>query len=253
MIDVRKPSEIKVGMIGIVKEFDSQKEKDFREGEISKILSSAEIEPNGTKVELLNGSIGNLQFVSSPENNIQMIENRLNTRENQFVERKSTFAFDINEDQRNDDLKTVLSIAVASFMNSNGGFVYVGVSDDGTPLGLKHDYSLISRSDNDGFEDVLKQFFNKTLTENMNQQKCLTFTFPIIKNIEICEIHVKPSDKPIFIKPKFGNVVYEGKKELICQSKKHREIEDFYIRRGNSHYLVERFSEFYDYVLSRFT
>lgn len=252
MIDVRKPSEIKIGMIGIVKEFTNQQEKYFQEGKITKIHSSKEIEPDGTKVELVNGSIGNLQFVSSPENDIQIIENRLNARENQIVERKSTFAFDINEDVRNDDLKTVLAIAVASFMNSNGGFVYVGVSDDGTPIGLEHDYSLISRSDNNGFEDVLKQFFNKILTENISQQKCLTFSFPVIKNVEICEIHVKPSDVPIFIKPKFGNVVYEGKKELICQSKKHREIEDFYIRRGNGHYLVERLSEFYDYTISRF-
>ena len=250
MIDVRQLSEIHKGMIGIVKEFLTQNQKDFQEGLISKIDRSLDYNADGIKVELIDGQIGNLQFASSPENDLQMIKNRLNTRENQLVERKSTFAFDIDENKRNDDLKTVLAIAVASFMNSDGGFVYVGVRDDGTPIGLENDYS-IAGSDNDGFEGVLRQFFNKVLTETISQTS-LTFSFPIIDNIEICEIYVKPSNKPIFIKPKFGNVVYEGKKELICQSKKQREFEDFYIRRGNSHYLVERFSEFYDYILSRF-
>ena len=253
MIDVRKPSEIEEGMIGVVKEFPDQKEEDFREDIIVKKISSAEFEPDGTKVELKNGSIGNLQFISHSENDIQLIKNRLGSRENQIVERKSTFAFDIDQNSPNDSLKTVLAIAVVSLMNSDGGFVYVGVKDDGTPIGLDHDYSLIKRSDNDGFEDVLKQFFPKVLTDKMSQQKCLRYSFPIIDGIEICEIHVKPSTTPIFIQPKFGNVSYEGKKELVCEAVKHRVFEDFYIRRGNGHYLVEKYSEFYEYIISRFT
>ena len=88
MIDVRKPSEIEEGMIGVVKEFPDQKEEDFREDIIVKKISSAEFEPDGTKVELKNGSIGNLQFISHSENDIQLIKNRLGSRENQIVERK---------------------------------------------------------------------------------------------------------------------------------------------------------------------
>ena len=68
MIDVRKPSEIEEGMIGVVKEFPDQKEEDFREDIIVKKISSAEFEPDGTKVELKNGSIGNLQFISPSSN-----------------------------------------------------------------------------------------------------------------------------------------------------------------------------------------
>ena len=74
MIDVRKPSEIEEGMIGVVKEFPDQKEEDFREDIIVKKISSAEFEPDGTKVELKNGSIGNLQFISHSENDIQLIK-----------------------------------------------------------------------------------------------------------------------------------------------------------------------------------
>ena len=143
MIDVRKPSEIEEGMIGVVKEFPDQKEEDFREDIIVKKISSAEFEPDGTKVELKNGSIGNLQFISHSENDIQLIKNRLGSRENQIVERKSTFAFDIDQNSPNDSLKTVLAIAVVSLMNSDGGFVYVGVKDD---FVISHnDYTLINK------------------------------------------------------------------------------------------------------------
>lgn len=253
MIDIRKLSDIKIGMIGIIKEFPGQNEKDFPEGKINSILSANTDNPNGVKVELENGAIGHLQQISDAGNNLKIIKKRLIDRENQIVERKSTFAFDVEKNEKNEDLKTVLAIAVASFMNTNGGFVYVGVKDDGTPIGLDYDYSLMhTRSNSDGFEDLLKQFFNKTLTENISQQECLTFNFPIIDNKEICEIHVKPSRKPIFIKSKIGTISFQGKSELLSQAKKQREFEDFYIRRGNSHYLIEKFSEFFDYVLSRF-
>lgn len=253
MIDVRKKSHIELGMMGIISEFPGQKNIDHPEGKITTILSKEEDNPNGVKVELINGSIGNLIAISDGGNSIEIIKKRLRDRENQQVERKSTFSFDTINNKKDDDLKTVLAIAVASFMNTDGGFVYVGVKDDGTSIGLDLDYSIMtSRPNNDGLEDAMKQYFNKVLTENIIQQQCIKYNFPIIDGKEICEIFIMPSKKPIFIKSKIGTIVFQGKQELICQSKKQRDFEDFYIRRGNSHYLVEKFSEFYDYCKLRF-
>lgn len=248
MIDpsVCKRDNIKIGMIGIIKEHEEQSEKDFVEGKIVGILTQDNFDPKGIRVSLDNGAIGNLVMISGSENSLEIIKKRISSRENNQVERKATFAYDINFSKRNDDLQKLVAIAVSSLINTDGGFVYIGVTDDGKPIGLENDYSVMqNRANNDGFEDKLKQYFNKILSDPILQQQCLTFSFPIIDEKEICEIFVKPSPKPIFFNPKRYEV-------LVGDKKQQRWFDDFYIRRGNSHYLIEKNSEFFDYLINRF-
>jgi uncharacterized repeat protein (TIGR03833 family) len=247
MFDFTQKSNIKEGLRVIIQEFPDQKETEYSEGIITGILSREDFVPEGIRVLLDNGSIGHVKDLVQPQNSVEIIKKRLLDRENQFVEKKSSFAYDINLNKKNEYLQTVAAIAVASFMNSEGGFVYIGVSDDGTPLGLDSDYSLISsRPNNDGLEEKIKQSFLRLLDNQIELQQCLSFNFPVIDDKEICEIHVKPAKKPIFLKAKKCTVVIDD------EHKPQRWIEDFYIRNGNSHYLIEKNSELYEYFFKRF-
>jgi len=40
-------------------------------------------------------------------------------------------------------------------MNAGGGTLITGVDDDGVPVGLEHDYSLLQRKDADGWRSWL--------------------------------------------------------------------------------------------------
>lgn len=248
MFDFTKKSNIKEGLHVIIQEFPDQKESEYSEGIVTGILSQEDFVPDGIRVILDNGAIGNIKNLVQAENSVEIIKKRLSDRENQFVEKKSSFSYDVKLNKNNDYLQTVAAIAAASFMNSEGGFVYFGVSDDGIPLGLEPDYSLMSsRKNNDGFEDIIRQSFSKLLGNYIVHQKCLTFTFPIIDSKEICEMRVKPTKKPIFLKLKKCTVIIDN------DHKPQRWFEDFYIRNGNSHYLIEKNSELYEYFLKRFS
>ena len=239
MIDITKKENIRIGMIGRIKEFPNQKESEYTEGKIVAIMTQEQFEPNGIRVSLDNGAIGNLVKILDSNDSPEQIKKRLRKRENQIIERKSSFAFDIKESKKNDDLQMAVAVAVASFINTDGGFVYVGVNDEGNCLGLTDDYRLMKlRQNSDGLEDKMKQYFNKVLSDPIIQQQCITFSFPIIDNKEICEIYVKPSYKPIFLNPRKFVV-------LVGAKRQQRWFDDFYIRRGNSHYLIEKNSEFF--------
>ena len=56
--------------------------------------------------------------------------------ENENVEKNSTFSFDKKTCKKNSVLKMAVVNAVVSFLNSYGGYVYIGVADDGEVLGL---------------------------------------------------------------------------------------------------------------------
>ena len=247
MFDNTKKSNITVGLRVIIQEFPNQKENEYSEGTVTGILSEDDYVPNGIRVILDNGSIGNVKDLVGPDNSIELIKKRLSERENHYVEKKSSFSYDVNSNKKNIDLETVAAIAVASFMNTEGGFVYLGVSDGGIPLGLEEDYKLITdRPNNDGFEDKIKQSFLSILGNQIHLTKCLRYTFPEIDGKEICEIYVKPAEKPIFIKAIKAQVIFKE------TSKPQRWFEDFYIRNGNSRYLIEKNSELYDYFMQRF-
>ncbi len=234
----------------LIQEFPNQNENEFVEGMIMEngILSTEEFVPEGVRVMLTDGSIGNVKDLVGSENSIQMIKKRISDRENHFVEKKSSLSYDVNFCKENKYLETVASIAVQSFLNSEGGFVYLGVSDDGLPLGLNSDYSLIhKRPNDDGFEDKLWTVLTKFLGFKIKSDRLLSISFPVIDNVEICEIYVRPSKVPIFLKEKTCTVIVDN------EHKPQRKIEDFYIRNGNSHYLISKNSELIEYVTDHFT
>lgn len=65
--------------------------------------------------------------------------------ETRTVELKSSMLYDYDRDVRNRELQGVLLKEIVALMNTDGGVVYVGVSDNGDILGLDKDYSMTGR------------------------------------------------------------------------------------------------------------
>ena len=60
------------------------------------------------------------------------------------LEFKSSARWDMKENKKNKEMEQVIVKTVAAFLNSDGGTLLIGVADDGTPLGLAHDFQTLA-------------------------------------------------------------------------------------------------------------
>ncbi len=132
--------------------------------------------------------------------------------ENEKLEFKSTLRYDMRQNILNKKLEYVIAKTVASFLNSEGGTLLIGVDDDGNTLGLQNDFDTLGNGNSDKFELHLRAIIKKYLGSDF--EKHLKVSFPILDDKAICKIKVLRSGKPVIISS-------EGK-------------ENFYVRSGNS-------------------
>ena len=85
----------------------------------------------------------------------------INAGETSTVEFKSSMLYDCTTGQKNPALKESLLKAIVAFMNTDGGIIYVGVTDKGEIQGIEPDYKLIEKHPNwDGWSQMLSNMIN---------------------------------------------------------------------------------------------
>jgi len=214
----------------------TQPESQYIEGIVKIVLSKERYDKNGIEVELHSGYIGHVKEIVDKSTPVRR-EQRIVKRENEIVEKKETFAFDVKNNRKNSEMKKVVATAVVSLMNTFGGYLYIGVHDNGIVRGLDKDYSIITGGDNDKLERQIRDTLAKYFDDYIIISNCITISFPNVFGHEICEIEVKPSPEPIFFKRASFNVTIDG-------TTVQRKFDDFYIRDGNGKKLLETHHEF---------
>ena len=157
--------------------------------------------------------------------------------EDEELEFKSSLRWDFKEQATNKKLEDVIVKTVAAFANSQGGTLLIGVSDSGEILGLEGDYLSLGGANRDKFELHLRNLLNSAFGAAFVSSK-LKVLFPAIGEVEICQVDVRPSIKPLVLTVRDKNGVGQEK---------------FYVRSGNSSqelslaemssYLAERFAK----------
>lgn len=204
-------------------------------------------------VLLNNGDEGRVIRVINSE---ELIKERI-MREDQYTENKENFSQDIMRTKS-------IPQAVQSFLNSDGGHLYIGVRDTGTLeerlVGLNYDFEQIKghedmRDDElcDELERSIMSTLDKYLTSVTDIGSLVKCRFVRIKNVQIAEIHIFKSAKPWF----YCNLSKNNRlqKFELCISMKKvggRILDDFYIRRGGSKKLLSTHEEFYKYIVDHF-
>jgi len=102
--------------------------------------------------------------------------------------------------------------AVAAFLNSKGGNLFIGINDQQKAVGLNMSFKELNVADKDAFQRHLNQRFLSNLESFYPLD--ISFNFPDFHGHEICKIRIRPSELPIYLT--------EDKKKL------------FYIRTGNA-------------------
>ena len=102
---------------------------------------------------------------------------------------------------------------MAAFLNTDGGILFIGVDDNGRPIGLAHDFQTLGKkSTRDGYENWLTTLLLDSLGKETSS--LLHIAFHNIQDKDLCVVTVKPSPKAIYVRE--GNA------------------ENLYIRTGNS-------------------
>ena len=116
---------------------------------------------------------------------------------------EDTLKFDLKRFQEGDGAKTgnrtvlkEVPITIAGFANNIGGILFIGVDDNGQPLGLNNDFELL------GGRDKFEQEITNALREidNMAFVSHLSILFQEKNGKIVCIIQVPPSKKPIYVK-----------------------------------------------------
>jgi len=135
----------------------------------------------------------------------------INKGECETVEFKSSMSWDLRKRQYSKELKIIIAKVVASFLNSKGGILIIGVGDDKTILGLDKDLARLHDSV-DQFELTFTELINTYIGKS--RRPFVDIKFEKIDDKQIAVVRVAKSPRPVFVR-------YDGN-------------EDFCIREGNS-------------------
>lgn len=224
-----QPGEL-IGEIGVIN-------GDFRSGRVTASESSTVISICGTKLfmeEFIPSSVA-LKIVRALSKRITSYlrsKEQISTLEiiqkgeSESVEFKSTLRWNLFSRKKDKAIEKAALKTLAAFMNSTGGLLIVGVTDDGNILGLENDH----------FEshDKLLLHLTSIIKERIGplHLKYLDFTIENISGKDILRIDCHPADVPAYFKDENSDHLY--------------------IRYGPSTTDL-RLSKVYDYITERFT
>lgn len=141
--------------------------------------------------------------------------------ESKTLEFKSTARFNVKANQPDPKMERIIAKTVAAFLNTDGGTLLIGVTDEGTVRGMADDFATLKKADRDGFELWLMQTLLNDFEKDASQQISVSFhaiappspdTRPGAS--EVCRVDATPSPRPRFVKE-------DGQ-------------EKFYVRTGNA-------------------
>ena len=117
--------------------------------------------------------------------------------EGSMVEFKSSFRWDIKQSKKNQAVAFVVLKTIAGFMNSNGGTLLIGVTDEGKIIGLEKDYQSLRKRNRDGFEQAVITAVSINLGTDLCQY--IKIVFHSIDGLDICRVIVMQSSRPVYI------------------------------------------------------
>jgi membrane protein YdbS with pleckstrin-like domain len=118
--------------------------------------------------------------------------------EHSRLEFKQTFRYDGKAKDVSKVLEKSAMKTVCAFLNSDGGSLIMGITDNGKVYGMEDDYHTLVRKSRDGFENHFNQVLKNMMGANFRQY--ITISFQAIEDKDVCLVEVDPSDKPAYLK-----------------------------------------------------
>jgi hypothetical protein len=181
-------------------------------------LSEEEFAYTLTTFPLVANSVKDAAFAAyklfAPKSADQQVRALIVGGESANLEFKSSARWDLKQNTVSKIIEQIVVKTAAGFLNvESGGTLLLGVGDDGNVLGLENDYKTWGNKPNrDSFENWLTSLLLGEFGKDASP--LIRITFHDIDGKDVCQVALKPSPRPIFVKD--GNA------------------EHLYIRTGNS-------------------
>lgn len=136
------------------------------------------------------------------------LEEIIQEGESNQVEFKPALLYNFSTGKGGIGVKGIIAKAICAFLNSNGGFLIIGVTDKGEPQGLSFDFSLSEDKNQKDFfmlefDQMLEHFLSFSIKSNVSGQ------FYKLNEKDIFVVTVTPSKRrPIFLKGQNGKEFY---------------------------------------------
>ncbi len=136
------------------------------------------------------------------------LEQLIKNGESNQVEFKPTLLFNFSSGKAGIGIKGIVAKAICAFLNSRGGFLFIGVTDKGEIQGLEHDYKLADGKNPKDFfllefDQMLSHFLSFSVKSNVVGQ------FYELEGKEIFVVTVSPSKhRPVFLNGQTGKEFY---------------------------------------------
>ena len=226
-MNVPDRNQIKIGSHVWIETKQNQDTGKLTEGTVKEILTHAESHPHGIKVNLEDDQTGRvkkidsvMEFSSAGNGFVDLYKIEIPRTEDKENEFKETFQYDkkmanhIQNEQAIEGMKyngpVELARAICSLGNSySGGFVFLGVADNGDIIGLEKDKKLGKFTDyKDKFANHMRDKLESLLTDKAFFADKIQIVFRIVGGKTICIIQVLPANKPLHVKIKSRDEFY---------------------------------------------
>jgi CheY-like chemotaxis protein len=137
-------------------------------------------------------------FEQSADDQKAWIPSLIANGESSRVEFKSSLRWDFRKDELNKGLQQVIPKTIAGMLNSEGGYLLIGVDDDGEIVGIENDLSTLRKPDTDGFRLLLTDLVKNYL--GLEYAHYISPTFEELDGKTVCLITVEESPEPVFLK-----------------------------------------------------
>ncbi len=177
--------------------------------------------------------ITDFQELRSRQNKVKdanSLEDLIPQGENERLEFKSSFRWDLRQNKVNKNLEKSVMKTIAAFLNSDGGYLVIGVDDERNIVGMRYDYESLPKQNSDSFENHFTNVFHMMIGPELRQ--FVKLSWHKVNNKDFCIIKVVPSNKPAYLKAD--------------------ENEEFFIRTGNGTTAL-KLSEAASYIDSRWS
>ena len=162
----------------------------------------------------------------------QLISKILTIGESKTIEFKSTLSYCLKTKQRSKDVEYAIVKTINAFMNHEGGFLFIGITDNKEIIGLDHDYSLY-KGDNPK-DELLKKLDNLVIHYlGKSSLSDISGRFYKFGQKDILSIKIDRSPEPVFIKSIKPNKTF-----------------DFFIR-GNASSVPLNMKEAFDHIVKQ--
>jgi len=115
--------------------------------------------------------------------------------ESSEVEFKSTARWNLREQRKDKRMEDAVVKTIAGFLNTDGGTLFIGVSDERQPIGLSHDVVLVKPASADGLVNWLTTHLAGALRKPAVMRTRMRIDQ--IDSVETCRIDVASSSVPV--------------------------------------------------------